>query len=67
MAEQAAIIAVDAAYVPAARNAKVVAYAQLVNVPVPGMQGAGVPGVLMDRLPEFLCQLGGKKRQADYR
>lgn len=60
-AEQAAIMGVDAGYVPAAGNPKIVGYPQLFATP-----GFEMPGRSLERLPELLCQLGGKTRQSDF-
>lgn len=61
-ADQAAIRVVDAGIaVVAGGHPKLVGMAAFEAVAV-----GGVPGNLMERLPEFLCQLGAKRTLADF-
>ncbi|CAN8098849.1 unnamed protein product [Discula destructiva] len=63
IAEQLAITAEDFGYAVTGGYPKLVNYFTLAPaVPAPG----AVPGNFMERLPEFLCQLGGKTKLADF-
>lgn len=61
--EQAAVLAAAAAHTVSGGYPQMVTYNTLIAPPPPGAAGAGVPGHFVERLPEFLCQLGGKTNQ----